>query len=212
VTAVVHRERAPGAAPTPGGVYVFDRRVLDHIPRGGFQDIKENLIPRLHRLGVRVVAYHSEGFCPHVFDAQTYLLVNQWMVQRLFDQGEVLLHPDAVVDPGARLVGPVQLGAGTRVEAGATVVGPTSIGSDCLVGRNALVARSVVWSRCLIGGGSVVHGSVIGNDGVIPPAARMFNVVRPPRTTTASPRAEAGTTAVPVSGPPASVSTSCPLG
>lgn len=185
VTAVVHREGSPCAPPTPGGVYVFDRRVLDHVPQNGFQDIKENLIPRLRRGGERVVAYDSEGFCPHVFDAQTYLQVNQWMLQRLFHEDEraggSLLHPGASVGPGARLVGPVQLGPGARVEAGATIVGPTSIGAESTIGRNALVARSVVWSRCAIGEGSVVHGCVVGNDAVIPPAARLFNVVRPQR-------------------------------
>jgi NDP-sugar pyrophosphorylase family protein len=178
-TAVVHRE-PPSAAPSPGGVYVFERRVLDHVAETGFQDIKENLIPKLHRAGERVVAYESGGYCPHVLNAQTYLAVNQWMLQRLADEGRggVLMHPTARVEPGALLVGPVQLGAGVRVETGATVVGPTSIGTDSSVGRNAVVARSVVWSRCGVGEGSMVHGCVVGNDAVIPPGTRLFNVVR----------------------------------
>jgi NDP-sugar pyrophosphorylase family protein len=182
-TAVVHRERSVSAPPTPSGVYVFERRVLDHIGENGFQDIKENLIPKLHRAGEPVVAYETGGFCPHVFNAQTYLAVNQWMLQRLAREddgsGRILLHPSACVEPGARLVGPVQLGPGARVQAGATIVGPTSIGADSRVGRNALVARSVVWSRCALGDGSVVHGSIVGSDAVVLPGSRLFNVVRP---------------------------------
>jgi NDP-sugar pyrophosphorylase family protein len=179
MTAVVHRE-PHSASPSPSGVYVFDRRVLDHIAPTGFQDIKENLIPALHRAGERVLAYESSGFCPHVLNAELYLAVNQWVLQRLAleDEGGALLHPRAQVDPGARLVGPVQLAADSRVEAGATVVGPTSIGAKSTVGRNALVARSVVWSRCKVGEESMVHGCVVGNDAVIAPRARLFNVVR----------------------------------
>jgi NDP-sugar pyrophosphorylase family protein len=179
-SAVVHREGSSSAPPTPGGTYVFERRVLDHVPANGFQDIKENLIPKLHRSGERVMAHESDGFGPHVFDAQTYLEVNQWMLERLAheDERRILLHPSASVEPGARLVGPVQLGAGVHVEAGATIVGPTSIGAASTVKRNALVARSAVWCRCVVGEGSLVHASVVGNDAVIAPATRLFNVVR----------------------------------
>ena len=59
-----HRGRPPrpparsGERPlNPGGIYVFDRRALEHIPRDGFQDIKENLIPKLYRAGERVVTH-----------------------------------------------------------------------------------------------------------------------------------------------------------
>jgi mannose-1-phosphate guanylyltransferase len=177
-TAVVHHEHSPTAPPTPAGVYVFERRVLDHIAERGFQDIKENLIPKLHRAGERVVAHESAGFGPHVFDAHTYLAVSQWMLQHLDHAGDGLRHPTAWVEPGARLVGPVQLGPGVRVHAGATVIGPTSIGADSTVGRNALVARSVAWSRCVVGEWSVVHGCILGDDAVVPPLTRLFNVVR----------------------------------
>lgn len=184
VTVVVHREGSSAAPPTPAGVYVFDRRVLEHVPDSGFQDIKENLIPRLHRAGERVVAHETLGFSPHVFNAQTYLEVNEWMLERLSreDAGASMLHPSATVEPGARLVGPVQLGAGARVLAGATIVGPTSIGEDSTVGCDAVVARSVLWSRCTIGERSVVHGCVVGNDAAVPPATTLLNVVSPRRS------------------------------
>jgi mannose-1-phosphate guanylyltransferase len=180
MTAVVHRD-APAAPPSPGGVYVIERRVLQQVGETGFQDIKENLIPRLHRAGERVMAYEG-GFCPHVFNAQTYLAVNEWMLQWLAPEEvgcRALLHPTAEVAAGARLVGPVQLGAGARVEAGATVVGPASIGAESTVGRNALVARSAIWSRGTVGERSVVHGCVLGDDAVVRPGTRLFNVVVP---------------------------------
>jgi NDP-sugar pyrophosphorylase family protein len=185
VTAVVHREPSPSTPRSPGGVYVFQRRVLDHIPEAGFQDIKENLIPKLHRAGERVVTHETDGFCPHVLNAQTYLAVNQWMLQRLAETGwdhgdESLVHPSAWVEQGALLVGPVQIGARARVQAGATIVGPTSIGAESTVGRNALVARSAVWRGCTVGDGSVVHGCIVGDGAMVPPVARLFNNVVSP--------------------------------
>ncbi len=178
VTAVAHRRRS-SAPPSPGGTYVFSRRVIEHIPEMGFQDIKEHLIPKLHRAGERAVVRESEGFCPHVLVARTYLAVNEWMIERLAEQTAMLIHPSAWVERGGRLVGPVQLGPRVRIRAGATIVGPASIGADSTVAANALVARSVVWNRCRVGEGSIVHGCVVGNDAVIAAGTRLFNVVRP---------------------------------
>jgi carbonic anhydrase/acetyltransferase-like protein (isoleucine patch superfamily) len=115
-------------------------------------------------------------------NAETYLAVNHWMVQRLAtgaSHGDPLVHPTAVVAPGARIVGPVQLGAGAVVEAGATIVGPASIGPDSTVARDALVARSVLWRGCVVGAAAVVHGCIVGSGAVIPAATRLFNAVRP---------------------------------
>jgi NDP-sugar pyrophosphorylase family protein len=183
LTAVVHRDRSRRVPPSPGGVYVLERRVLEQVPGSGYQDIKEFLIPRLHRLGEVVAAYESGGSCPRVLDARTYLAVNQWVLEQRVREGpegvdDLLAHPSASVEPGARLVGPVQLGPGVRVGAGATIVGPTSIGAGATVGSGALVARSVLWNRCRVGEGSVVHGCVLGDGAVVPPSARLFHVIR----------------------------------
>jgi len=179
MTAVVYRA-ASAAAPTPGGLYVFERRVLDFVPASGFQDIKENLIPKLRRAGERVLAYEDGGFPPHVLNAQTYLAVNHWVLRRLADEGghSLLLDPTSTVEEGARLVGPVQLGPGTRVQAGATIVGPTSIGADCTVEADALVARSVVWNRCRVESGAMVHGCVLASDATVPAGLRLFYAIR----------------------------------
>jgi NDP-sugar pyrophosphorylase family protein len=179
VTAVVHREPST-AALSPGGVYVFERRVLEQVAITGYQDIKENLIPKLRRAGERVVAYETGGFCPQVLNASTYLAVNQWMLQRLAQEGRggALLHPTARVEKGAILVGPVQLGARALVRSGATIVGPTSIGADSVVGPGGVVARSALWAGCIVGEDAMVHGSVLGDGAVIPPGTRLFNVVR----------------------------------
>jgi NDP-sugar pyrophosphorylase family protein len=178
-TAVVHRE-PPTSALSPGGVYVFERRVLQQVANTGYQDIKENLIPKLRRAGERVVAFETGGFCPQVLNASTYLAVNQWMLQRLAqeDRGGALLHPTSRVEAGAILVGPVQLGARAIVRAGATIVGPTSIGDDSVVSRNGVVARSALWTGCNVGEGAMVHGSVLGDGAEVPPGTRLFNVVR----------------------------------
>jgi mannose-1-phosphate guanylyltransferase len=89
LTIVVHDDAAFVAPDqrmlSPGGIYVFERKVLDMIPATSFQDIKESLIPQLYRAGELVGIHRGVGACPRILNAETYLAVNQWMIQSMAD-------------------------------------------------------------------------------------------------------------------------------
>jgi NDP-sugar pyrophosphorylase family protein len=172
---------------TPTGVYVFSRRALDAVPAVGYHDIKESLIPQLARAGERVMICEADGACPRVLDAQSYLTINAWMVERIAavaapagtdPQQTPLVHATAHVDRSAQLVGPILIGAGARVMAGATLVGPLALGRGSVVERNALLSRSIVWSGCRIGEGAMVDRSVLADNVSVPEAACLNGVIR----------------------------------
>jgi NDP-sugar pyrophosphorylase family protein len=162
----------------PGGIYLFDRSVLEEIPAHGFQDIKESLLERLYRAGKRVHSYEVMGVTPRVLSYETYVAVNAWLIQKKIDQGgegndyvrveEGLRHVSALVHPRARIVGPVLIGPEARVLPGAVIVGPTTIGARCVVEQNAVVTRSILWDGCTVAAGAAVDGSLL-TDGVAVP-------------------------------------------
>jgi NDP-sugar pyrophosphorylase family protein len=186
VTVVVGGGRAGRLQPS--GVYVFDRRAFLHIPEDGFQDIKERLIPRLYAAGETVSTHAAESLAPRVVDADSYLALNHWAVERacVFEEmpdgfrgaGGAILHETASVDPTARLLGPVLVGPGATVQSDATLVGPVSIGRGTEVGRGAVVSRSVLWSECRVGSRSFVDRSLLADRAVVEPASALIHAVR----------------------------------
>jgi mannose-1-phosphate guanylyltransferase len=187
-------ETARGPRPLiPTGLYIFSRRAFDAVPAYGYQDIKEELIPRLYAAGELVTTIDADGTCPRVLDGPSYLSVNHWMIARLAAQrapsrgsggGQAIVHPSARVSPSALLVGPVLVDEGAEIEPGATVVGPTAIGARSVVGAGAVLSRSVVWARCSIEPGAVLDRTVLGNDVAVKAGSRLANTVRtaiPPR-------------------------------
>jgi NDP-sugar pyrophosphorylase family protein len=182
----------------PSGVYVFDRRTLVHIPEDGFQDIKEKLVPRLYAAAEAVSTHMAEGVAPRVVNADSYLALNQWVVERTSRHraapegfrslGETVLHDSASVDPTARLLGPVLLGPRVSVRAGATLVGPVSIGRGTTVGRDAVVSRSVVCNDCVVGERSFVDRSMLADRTVIEPGGSVISVMRTARRRSAVPQ------------------------
>jgi mannose-1-phosphate guanylyltransferase len=194
LTVVVHPEPSGDGVPrrhVPAGIYVFERRALEHIPERGFFDIKESLIPRLYRAGERTIAYPVREWSPRVLDGPSYLALNAWMVERLCDSppldgfvrvSGILAHETARIAADVACVGPVLVGAGARVMPGATLVGPTSVGGGSIVGEGALVSRSAVWSRCLVGEGAATDGCILADGAMIAPGSRAFGAVRGPES------------------------------
>jgi len=203
VTAVVHHARSGADArlATPAGIYAFSKRAFDFVAAHGFQDIKEHLLPALRQRRERVMAYSSPQFCPRVLNADTYLAVNHWMIERipaqpeLFERwgpftvsGELAMHDTVHIHPTARIVGPAILGAGVSIGAGALVVGPTSLGPGTRIAADALVSRSILWNECGVGERAFVDASIVGDGVVVASDSAVHGEVRMNRVKTSTRR------------------------
>jgi NDP-sugar pyrophosphorylase family protein len=130
----------------------------------------------------------AQAVAPRVVNADTYLALNQWAIERAAHQvgssdgfhvsGEAVVHESAVVLPSARLLGPVLVGPRASVQSGATLVGPVSIGPGTSAGRGAVISRSVLWSGCVVGEGAFVDRCMLADGARIEPHKSVFSAVR----------------------------------
>lgn len=192
VTVAAYLEsRGPGQSPlqVPSGVYVLSNRALDLVARRGFVDIKEHLLPALARAGERVSTFVVPAPVPRVLDAATYLAVNDMVTQDIVAsrlggsdyelRGEALVHHGARVAADVVFAGPVIVAAGATIASRAVIVGPTSIGCDVVVDSGALVSRSAVWRRAVIGANAVVDRTIVGDDGDVGAGRQVYRTVVP---------------------------------
>ena len=157
----------------PVGIYVLDRSVLEHVPKTGYQDVKEVLLPQLHERGVRVRAHTLATLCPRITDAGSYVAMNARALERLGQTslvppgyrriGRAIVHESVRVPSLDGLVGTVLIGPGTTIAAGATLVGATTIGRDCVIESHAVVCNSVLWDGCRVGRGAAVNHCVLAD-------------------------------------------------
>jgi mannose-1-phosphate guanylyltransferase len=181
---IVEATRQP---PLSGGIYVFNRSVLPHIPDRGYQDIKEGLLALLYAKQVRVLPFEMQGLTPRVLDYATYAGVSRWLIARSTEStaflshytkiGDRLQHPTAVVAEDSRFIGPVIVGPGAKVEAAALVVGPTTIGAESRIGAGALVSRSLVWEGVTVGAGAAVDCCLLADNTAVAANERLYACV-----------------------------------
>ena len=173
------------------GIYIGEVSLLKHIPKEGYFDIKEGLIPKMLRVGKTVhtaALPHDVGnfrdWRGYLYAISNYLesapkISPDLKLCNHNNSHEVWVAPDAKLAPGARIYGPVVIMDRARISDGALIFGPTILGRDVSIGRDSTVVNSVLWDgvqvgsncqvrRCLIDYNVAVYGNTIVEEKTIP--------------------------------------------
>jgi len=165
------------------GLYVLEPDVLELIPPGRPVSIEREVFPRLAAEG-SVYGIALPGYWLDVGTPETYLQAHRDVLERLFDTevGDALgpdftlVEETAEVDPRARLVPPVYVGAGAVVEAGARLGSLAVLGAGSRLAEGCVVENAVVGSRTIVGAGASVVGSIVGDDAELGPGCELHNL------------------------------------
>ena len=138
------------------GIYVCSPNIIRHIPKGGYCDIKEGMIPVILRSGNTIHAATLPKHAGNFRNRQEYLYAIAHYIQEArevqpdltpsqgTDSQMIWTGDKTHVDKGARIFGPVVMMNGTRILNGAVLIGPTILGNDVTIGKDSVVANSVL--------------------------------------------------------------------
>ncbi len=173
------------------GIYICETSVLEHIPKEGYFDIKEGLIPEMLRAGKTVHTVVLPNHVGNFRDWRGYLyaianylenapkLNADLKLCKRNNSQAVWTAANSRVDPSARIYGPVAIMDGAHISEGAVIFGPTILGRDVSIGKDSVVVNSVLWDgaqvglnceiqRCLIDYHATVRGNTIVEEKAIP--------------------------------------------
>jgi len=154
----------------PAGVYLVEPRALALIQPVGFQDFKEQFLPKVIAAGMKVHCHTLRGQATLIHSAGHYLSAIREAILRAAENlpaGYVLkapgvvVHESAKIDPTARLSAPVWIDAGAEIGPGAVLAGPVVVGPNSKVGAGAVVHRTVVMKDGEIGSGAQVYSAIL---------------------------------------------------
>ena len=149
IVSILGRPRpAVGTESLFAGVHVLDPALLDRLPGGPSDSVRDLYVPLLAEgaplLGVRMKgAWYDLGTPALYLQAQTAMLAAKGRLRSVVD-------PSARVSPSARIVGSV-------------------IGSGCQIGPGASVIGSVLWDGVSVGERASVRGSILASGTRVPP-------------------------------------------
>jgi exosortase len=175
----------------PAEIYLCRPEILHHIPRGGYCDIKEGLIPSLLRAGGTIHPVVLDREVGNFHNRAGYLRALEVlfhpaaalsaMASERVSDAPVLTGAEVLIHPTARICGPVLLGDHAQLAAGAVVVGPALIGPKVTVGAESVVVRSALWAEAQVGARCEVRESIVDCHAVLPDDVRIVETTASPR-------------------------------
>jgi NDP-sugar pyrophosphorylase family protein len=144
------------------GVHVLEPEALSRLPAEGESDINRTAYVRLIHEGARVMGFLQRGYWGDLGAPRSLLRANLDVLEgkvplERFRPGAdpfaeaheqapfVFVHPDARVEAGAQLAGPLLVHARARIGAGARVGPHAVLGQDAQIDPGAGVCNAVLW-------------------------------------------------------------------
>jgi len=171
------------------GLYVFQPKALSTFDGDGYVDIKEQLLPLLHRASIPVHAYKTDGAVKRINTLEDYFRIHGEYLRNGVGRSSPFFAPRREILPGiwaaerakisknAYLAGPVVLGDGCVIEDGAQVIGPTTIGDRVCIEPGAHVRESILWEGSRIRSHARVEYSLVADGCVVPRGETVQNTV-----------------------------------
>ena len=180
----VRRVAGRGAPPEPGlvrthftGVHVMEPEVIARLPAEGEADINRTAYVRLIHDGAAVHGFMQSGYWGDLGAPRSFLRANldvldgKVPLQRFLPGSDpregmlekapgVFVHPTAMLDSQAKLIGPAIIGPRCMISPDAQVGPHAVLGAGVRVDPGAVVERAACWDGTHLGGGERVVDSI----------------------------------------------------
>ena len=169
VTAFLEKTQDPPTDQINAGCYVFDRAIIDRIPRGREVSVEREVFPGLLSSGVKMCGYVDATYWRDMGTPEDFVRGSADLVRGIAPspalgdrRGESLVHDGASVAPGALLIGGTVVGRGAEIGPGARLDGAV-IFDGAKVEAGSVIERSIIGAGARIGPRALIRDGVIGD-------------------------------------------------
>jgi NDP-sugar pyrophosphorylase family protein len=152
------------------GIYVLEPDTFDRIPSEVAWSIERSYFPSLIERGETFVAYVYNGYWIDIGTPEKYMQVHLDIMDGRFNAPPFAglpaprkcIAPDARIEDGAIIEGPVFIDEGVLVKAGARVGPYAMLGRQTQVGEEAVIERAILWPNCRVGHRAAIANALLG--------------------------------------------------
>jgi NDP-sugar pyrophosphorylase family protein len=151
------------------GIYVLEPDTFDRIPDGVAWSIERSFFPSFIERGETFLASIYRDYWIDIGTPDKYMQVHRDIMDGRYSMppfndaaARTWVSPDATIDPGAELAGPMFIDEGCTVRAGAHLGPYTVLGRNCEVGEGVALSGSIVWPDTAIAREARIADSIIG--------------------------------------------------
>ncbi|MFC5702265.1 sugar phosphate nucleotidyltransferase [Cohnella faecalis] len=153
------------------GIYIMERRALDHIPAGRPVSIEKETFPLLIENGSGVYGHPIGGYWMDMGTKVRYRQLHWDLLDRRFplaiggkdsDDNGIWIGDNVRVGQGVLFVPPVMIGDDVTI-GDRSIIGPYAVvGNGTRIGSHVRLSQSILWERCKIRTGAQLNECIFG--------------------------------------------------
>ncbi|MFC1496057.1 sugar phosphate nucleotidyltransferase [Candidatus Margulisiibacteriota bacterium] len=156
------------------GVYVLDPELIKKVPAGEQYSFERQLFPDMIKNKVPFYAYVSDSYWIDIGNPEKYKMAHKDILRERVNvavrgkrEGLNWIGNDCMIDPSARLEGPVLIGDGVIVEEKSTITDEAVLGEKVRVGQETTIDGSIIWRNTVIGEQVKLEDCIVGANCII---------------------------------------------
>lgn len=164
------KDVAPISTKANKGIYIFEPEIFDYIPENTFYDFGKQVFPDLLHKGQAMYGFETSSYWCDVGNLDVYKsvqfdilagIVKVNMPGKKFENC-IWINRKIDIHPDTEIIGPVFIGEECIIERGAKIYGPTVLCNGSIIGKNAVVKRSIVLEGAYVGDNAEISDSIVG--------------------------------------------------
>ena len=183
----------------PVGVYLVEPKTLSLIQPVGFQDFKEQFLPKVIAAGMTIRSHVIQGTATLIHSPTHYLDAIGDAIRRAAQHlpggyaersPGVVVHNSAKIHPSARITGPVWIAENVVIDEHSVLAGPVLLAPHACVKGHALLHHAVVLQKATVGVAAELVGTILAPNSTHraePARTEAFAPIEPPTPRFAAP-------------------------
>ena len=138
------------------GIYVFNKRIFDFIPKGEKYDFAKNVFPRLLEAGEKINTYRIYSYWSDIGTIDQYIQSNIDALSKkvLIKDPNIIRKYDSVY----------VIGENTKLPEDTSLLNNVVIGKNCTIGKNVKMENVILWNNVTVADNVTLKNVVCANN------------------------------------------------
>ena len=138
------------------GIYVFNKRIFDFIPKGEKYDFAKNVFPRLLEAGEKINTYRIYSYWSDIGTIEQYIQSNIDALNKkvLIKDPNIIRKYDSVY----------VIGENTKLPEDISLLNNVVIGKNCTIGKNVKMENVILWDNVTVADNVTLKNVVCANN------------------------------------------------
>lgn len=137
------------------GIYIFNYKIFDYIPKNQFFDFAKNVFPALMENNEKINVYQTGEYWCDIGSIEQYKQTHNDILNGIIKIDNIQIDKNLIC------------GRNSQIEKSSKLIGNNVIGNNCIIEKNVILENSIIYDNVKICANAIIKNSIIAENSKI---------------------------------------------